>query len=332
MSKHFEINNNLSIEVISDIDDVLLTRTFYENLYRNIFSYKDNNLKAGLINMTTPNSVMRQIDNWLVDDSNYMFFLYEGNEIVGTTQSFNSNEFGDNTLTLGYIVSPNVQGKGYGTLMLKFVSEYLHKLGINIVLGFRDGNVASERIAAKNNYSYLTRMNQVDALGEIRPMTYYKYNGKPLINESYNVIPNSKILTTNQWVDDRQYILSRINPKMLNLEEYVYLCTSSNKPKTLNETYFLFSSAHYNLVDRLKKEKIKSKNFALSDKASNTMFNPATKGDIVLTEFCNLVDSDLDLLEINEDKTSMILGNKDGEIKIRLLDNILMVEEYILTK
>ena len=127
-----------------------------------------------------------------------MFFLYEGNDIVGTTQAFKASIFGENTLSLGYIVSKKHQGKGYGTTMLRFVSNFLNDLDINIVLGFRDGNVASEKIAAKNNYTFHMRMDQADQHGKIRPMTYYKYAGKPIMNESYSVIPSSKILTTNQ--------------------------------------------------------------------------------------------------------------------------------------
>jgi GNAT superfamily N-acetyltransferase len=127
-----------------------------------------------------------------------MFFLFKGKDVIGTTQAFRSKSFDPNTLSLGYIISPSHQGKGYGTIMLKFVSEYLHsdKLFFDVVLGFRDGNFASEKIAAKNNYQYYLRTNVPDIEGNVRPMTYYKYGGKPLINESYSVIPNNKTLVT----------------------------------------------------------------------------------------------------------------------------------------
>ena len=332
MSKQIKINDELTIHIVEDLYDSILTKDFYNNLYNNVFISEETNLKAGLIGMYGPASVKEQIETWLSSTSKYMFFLYKGKDVIGTTQAFESRSFGGDTLSLGYVVSPKVQGKGYGTVMLKFVSEYLHDLRINVVLGFRDGNVASERIAAKNNYSYLMRTSVMDVNGENRPMTFYKYNGKPIVNESYNVIPNSKMLTTNHWLDDKTHILSRVNPKMLNLEEYVYLSTSSNKPISLEETYFLFSSPHYNLDDRLKKEKINAKYFGLTDKTTKNMFDPTKKGDIILKEFCDLMDSDLQIITMNEDRTSMILGNTIGEAKVNIVNNVLMVEEFVLNK
>jgi len=125
-----------------------------------------------------------------------MFFLFKNKTVIGSTQAFKSTTFDDKTLSLGYIISPLEQGKGYGTTMLKFVANYLTDLKKVVVLGFRDGNIASERIATKSNFSYLMRTNIYDALGKNRPMTFYKYT-TPSINESYSVL-KEKILTTNQ--------------------------------------------------------------------------------------------------------------------------------------
>ena len=328
MSEKINLNDDLSIYVVTDSMDFLLTQSFYENMYNNVFFDENNNTIAGLLGMNSVYDVKTQIQTWLSGNSEYMFFLYKDNNIVGTTQAFKSKMFEHHTLSLGYIVSPSSQGKGYGTMMLKFVSEYLTSKNINIVLGFRDGNVASERIAAKNNYSYLLRTTVPDASGEVRPMTFYKYNGKPVMNESYNVIPNSKILTTKQQVEIGSRILSRVNPKMLSFNEYVYLTSSSNKPTSLNETYFIFSSPHYRLKDKLKVKKLNP--FAMTDEASKKMFNPSVKGDISLDKFYNLVESNLNILGINDDKTSMILGNDVGEIKIKVLNNIMLIEDFTI--
>jgi hypothetical protein len=117
---------------------------------------------------------------------------------------------------------------------------------------------------------------------------------------------------------------------MFGFNEYVYLTTSQNKPISLNETYFIFSSAHYGLKDKLKKEKIKTINFGMDDKAAKRLFDPSVKGDIVLEEFFNLVESDLNILEINKEKTSMILGNSIGEIKVDIFDNVMLVEDFVI--
>lgn len=331
MSEQFKLEGNLTIHVISDELDPLLTKEFYNNLYNNVFANKDNNLKAGLITMRSVADVEYQIVFWLNGSSKYMFFMYNGKNIVGTTQAFKSSAFDDDTLSLGYIMSPQSQGKGYGTMMLKFVSSYLHDKNIKVVLGFRDGNVASERIAVKSNYSYLMRTSTADAKGVVRPITFYKYNGTTIVNEGYDAITSSKILTTNQWIDDKDHILSRVNPKMLSLDEYVYFSTSANKPIALNETYFLFTTAHYGLTDRLKKEGIKSKTFGLTDKASKNLFDPSVKGDIVLNKFYSLLESDLRIFQISDDKTSMILGNDIGEARVRVIGTVLMVEDFVLT-
>lgn len=334
MSKPFKVNEELSIYVVVDENDSLLMSDFYNRLYNNVFSDKDNNLKAGLVGIDGPNDLRLQIETWLNDSSPYMFFLFKGNDVIGTTQAFKSSMFSPSTLSLGYTLSPLHQGKGYGTIMLKFVSEYLHsdKLWFDLVLGFRDGNTASERIAAKNNYTYYLRTTVADAEGVRRPMTYYKYNGKQNINEGYNVISQKKVLTTNQWIEDSDKIISRINPKILSFNEYVYLTTSSNKPVTLDETYFVFTSAHYGLMDQLKKEKIKTISFGVTDRAAKNMFDPSKKGDIVLDEFFNLVESDLKILEINKEKTAMILGNENGEVKVKKVGNVMLVEDFAITK
>lgn len=332
MSKPFKINEELSIYVVTDVVDSLLTNTFFSNLYNNVFSDETNNLKAGLTGMNSTDEVQQQIKNWLKEPFTYMFFLFKGKDVVGTTQTFKSWRY-TGALTLGYTVSPLHQGKGYGTIMLKFVTDHLIKVGFDeILLGFRDGNVASERIAAKNNYTYHSRTNVPDASGVNRPMTYYKYNGKNTINESYSVIPQKKVLTTNQWIEDSDKILSRVNPKIISFNEYVYLSTSTNKPISLNETYFVFTSAHHELTDRLRKERIKSISFGMTDRISKNLFDPTTKGDIILDEFYNLVESDLKILEVNRDKTSMILGNDIGEVKIKIIDNIMLIEDFVLNK
>lgn len=191
MSKFFKLDDTLSIEVVTDHQDPLLDQKFYKNLYENVFTNEKNNAVAGINNMNSVEEVKSKIEHWLTTTSKYMFFLYEDKKIVGTTQAFTSTSF--DALSLGYIVSPTSQGKGYGTRMLKFVSNYLTEEKHKIVLGFRDGNIASEKIAAKNNYKYYLRTTVPDYKGESRPMTYYKYEGKPIVNESYSVIPNSKI-------------------------------------------------------------------------------------------------------------------------------------------
>jgi hypothetical protein len=123
-----------------------------------------------------------------------------------------------------------------------------------------------------------------------------------------------------------------VNPKMLSFEEYIYMTTSANKPVVLDETYFVFSSAHYDLMDKLRKEKIKTISFGMSDRSAKRMFDPSKKGDIVLKEFYSLVEGNLKILDINKEKTSMILGNDIGEIKIKIAKNVMLVEDFILNK
>jgi hypothetical protein len=259
-----------------------------------------------------------------------MFFLFKNNVVIGSTQAFKSKTFDDNTLSLGYIVSPSEQGKGYGTTMLKFVSNYLTDLKKTVVLGFRDGNTSSERIAVKCNFSYLMRTNILDALGRDRPMTFYKYNGTSTINEEYSVLPDAKGLITNQWINSGEKILSRVNPRKLTLDEYVLFSTSMHKPISLNETYYIFTSPHFRTSEELKRNNIRSNNFAITDQVSKKLFDPKVKGDIVLDKFCRLVNSDLHLTQINESKTSMILEGVFGEVKVSLVNDILFVEDFVI--
>jgi RimJ/RimL family protein N-acetyltransferase len=127
MSKPFKINDELSIYIVKDVGDSLLHKGFFTDLYNNVFSDEENNIKAGIKGMNTLEDVISRIKTWLgAETSPYMFFLFKGNDVIGTTQAFRSRMFDPNTLSLGYIVSPSHQGKGYGTIMLKFVSEYLH--------------------------------------------------------------------------------------------------------------------------------------------------------------------------------------------------------------
>lgn len=62
MSKPFKINEELSIYVVIDENDSLLMSDFYNRLYNNVFSDKDNNLKAGLVGIDGPNDLRLQIE------------------------------------------------------------------------------------------------------------------------------------------------------------------------------------------------------------------------------------------------------------------------------
>jgi len=61
MSKPFKINEELSIYVVTDEGDSLLTRNFYKSLYDNVFSDNKNNSKAGLLRMDSMDDVVLQI-------------------------------------------------------------------------------------------------------------------------------------------------------------------------------------------------------------------------------------------------------------------------------
>jgi hypothetical protein len=61
MSAPYKINDELSIYIVTDVGDNILHRTFYDNLYKNVFSNEENNLKAGIVDMNSVGEVIENI-------------------------------------------------------------------------------------------------------------------------------------------------------------------------------------------------------------------------------------------------------------------------------
>lgn len=244
-----------------------------------------------------------------------MFFLYENDKIIGTTQAFKTVHFGENNLNIGYIISPEDQGKGLGTKMLRFVSEYLTEKGYPLVLGFRDGNYASEKIAAKNNYTYLKRIEVPDSFGNSRPMTYYKYQGKLNLNEEYQLVPGQNIVgDEGLYINDIMF--KRVDPSKFNIEEYMYLCNSVYKPDNLKNSYYLAGPIHFKTVEKLKKKKIYADRFGITDSYNLGIKDNA---DIVSDELMEYISNDLNVHTVVRDiknKRTTVIFTSDKSDKV----------------
>src|SRR5690606_16429971 len=119
-----------------------------------------------------------------------------------------------------------------------------------------------------------------------------------------------------------------VNPRAMTLDEYIYHCNSYGKPKALNESYYLYTSLDFDVVDKLKKKKINCNTVALTDNKSRELFNPEKNGDIKTWKLVKLSESKIDVLENND--THVILGNEYGEIKAKIAKDVLLVEEFVI--
>lgn len=218
-------DDKIRIERVNKASVRTLSDEFYRKVF-DVFSDPENNIKAGVQVIKNPMEMRDQVNSWFNDSSIYMYFLYYENELVGSLQAFEARAFGINSISVGYIVKPGNQGKGLGTIMLREATRDLVKEGYNIMLGFRDGNYASEKLAIKNNYKYHARVSVSDIDGNFRPMTYYKYESS-FINESKSLLDNKSILL-EQVVKLENGELRRVNPSIISLEEYIYFSSSPN--------------------------------------------------------------------------------------------------------
>lgn len=312
--KVYELGNGIRIRVVNDISDPILTDEFYDKVYNNMFADDKNNKLAGLGFIKDKSFFIDILNNWINTEYD-MFFLYKDDEPLGTLQTFANGRFGSNAVAVGYIVSGKAQGKGYATMMLKTASKHLTEQGYKIVINIKDGNTPSEKVAAKAGYRYFARMGND---------SFYEYLGTGNLTES--TFLDNKFTLSNQWLENGKDVLTRVNPRVLALEEYVNLTSQETKPINLWDTYYVVSPVNFGLVKKLSESGVKARRFVISDKTAKHMFNPAIKGPINLESFNELLEDNLNITDSND--FSMILGNDKGEVKVKILDNILLVEDY----
>lgn len=281
------INKDLHFIVTESMKEIDKFKISLPELYNNVFSDYENNRIAGLPPFYDVKELKHAINLWFNDTTKFMFFLYKGNSIIGNLQAFTpyiqqmSPDIIDNGIEVGYMIAPSEHGKGYGTLFLEAVTSYLVQEGYTPVLGFRDGNYASEKIALKNNYKFLKRITKPDIDNRNKPMTYMVYGGeKRNLKQSLNEDAYSNQTIIINETDEIKHRVRRIGPSLMNYDEYIYLSSSLDKPTELNETYYIISPVHRNIVNDLKRLDKFVLHYAMNDKSSKIIYEECLRKEV----------------------------------------------------
>ena len=106
------------------------------------------------------------------DRDRFTYGIYLDNKIIGYINEVTKNE---DTIEMGYFLSPSVWGKGYATEALDACIKELFKIGYNHVkCGYFEGNIASKRVMEKCEMHVTGEEEYIEYKGNKLKAIYYQ--------------------------------------------------------------------------------------------------------------------------------------------------------------
>lgn len=113
------------------------------------------------------------------DRDRFTYGIYLDNKIIGFINEVDKK---DDTIEMGYFLSPNVWGKGYATEALEACIKELFKIGYNHVkCAYFAGNNASKRVMEKCGLSKIDLVEEIEYKGEKRLAIYYQIDNHAIM-------------------------------------------------------------------------------------------------------------------------------------------------------
>ena len=104
-------------------------------------------------------------------DNHFVYGIYFNEKLVGF---INDCEINDSTIEIGYVISPEYQGRGFATEAVRICIDELFRIGFeHIVAGFFSGNVASCRVMQKCGMHKIDMEDDIEYKGVLHHCLYY---------------------------------------------------------------------------------------------------------------------------------------------------------------
>lgn len=113
-----------------------------------------------------------KINDWSHSDEHFEYGIYLKDQLIGF---INDVETDDESIEIGYVIHPDMQGRGYATEILSAAIRELFSMGYSVVkAGSFEENIASKRVMVKCGMRMVEKTDSIKYQGKIHRCLYYE--------------------------------------------------------------------------------------------------------------------------------------------------------------
>ena len=158
----------IDLRVITDLDKELIIEIFKNKEVKETYMLPDYSSDEGYINLFEN---FKKLSN---DTRRYVRGIYLQDKLIGFINEVEKNE---ESIELGYVISPLYKGRGFATRALDLSINYLLSIGYKeIVCGAFETNLASIRVMEKAEMKKMLKTDYIEYRGKMHKCIYYSYH------------------------------------------------------------------------------------------------------------------------------------------------------------
>ncbi len=116
--------------------------------------------------------MFHKIKDLSYSDKHFEYGIYLKEQLIGF---INDVETDDESIEIGYVIHPDMQGNGYATEILSATIRELFRMGYSVVkAGFFEENIASRRVMEKCGMRMVEKIDSIKYQGKIHRCFYYE--------------------------------------------------------------------------------------------------------------------------------------------------------------
>lgn len=158
----------IDLRPITDLDKELMIEIFKNEEVKETYMLPDYRSDKGYINLFEN---FKKLSN---DTRRYVRGIYLGDKLIGF---INEVEKTEESIELGYVISPLYKGRGFATRALDLSINYLLSIGYKeVVCGAFETNLASIRVMEKAEMKKMLKTDRIEYRGKTHKCIYYSYH------------------------------------------------------------------------------------------------------------------------------------------------------------
>ena len=158
----------IDLRPITDLDKELMIEIFKNEEVKETYMIPDYSSDEGYINLFEN---FKKLSN---GTRRYVRGIYLGGKLIGF---INEVEKTEESIELGYVISPLYKGRGFATRALDLSINYLLSIGYKeIVCGAFETNLASIRVMEKAEMKKMLKTDRIEYRGKTHKCIYYSYH------------------------------------------------------------------------------------------------------------------------------------------------------------
>lgn len=158
----------IDLRPITDLDKELIIEIFKNGEVKETYMLPDYSSDEGYLTLFEN---FKKLSN---DTRRYVRGIYLQDKLIGF---INEVEKTEESIELGYVISPLYKGRGFATRALDLSINYLLSIGYKeIVCGAFETNLASIRVMEKAEMKKMLKTDRIEYRGKMHKCIYYSYH------------------------------------------------------------------------------------------------------------------------------------------------------------